>query len=139
MSDNIPDWTRVEVNRWYRHFYAWSRALVSADDTNVRHIFDALAEDFRIVLTDGRLMDRADYGNRLTGLYGTRRGSPASEVANLMVLTISDQYALVVFDLMKPGMPGKKVDTALLRRDPRAPAGVSWVHVHESEHGPEGE
>lgn len=130
---SLEEKTKLEVSRWYKHFYNWSRGLVPKDDSHVRLVFDALSADFRVVLTNGNTVAREDYYQRLYGLHGERSGRPGSEIRNLRITTLSDEYALAVFDLIKEGFE-KKVDTALMRLDSDSPSGISWVHVHESAH-----
>lgn len=131
---DLKSLVEAEVYRWYDLFYSWSRGLVPKAENQVAPLHKAFAPDFRVVLTDGRLMDRDAYCSRLWNLYGVRAGSPRSEVHGLSIRMASSDTALTVFDLLKEGVPKKKVDSALLRRDPDAPLGVSWVYVHESEH-----
>jgi hypothetical protein len=131
---NLEPLVEAEVCRWYDLFFSWSRGLVPQSADYIRALHDAFAHDFRVVLTDGRIMDREAYCLRLWNLHGIRSGSPKSQVCGLSITPVSGEYALAVFDLVKPGIPKKKIDSALIRRDPDAPLGVSWVYVHESEH-----
>lgn len=134
-SAGVAELAEAEVYRWYDLFFAWSRGTIPKSRQHIEPLFSAFAPDFRVVLTDGRLMDRDAYCDRLWGLYGVRAGSPRSEIIGLSIKTVSANHALAVFDLIKDGIPKKKVDSALLRRELGSPLGVSWVYVHESEHG----
>lgn len=70
---SLEEKTKLEVSRWYKHFYNWSRGLVPKDDSHVRLVFDALCADFRVVLTNGNMVarDRSVF-NRLN-LFGRSR------------------------------------------------------------------
>ncbi|WP_045115116.1 hypothetical protein [Plesiocystis pacifica] len=125
---------RREISRWYDVFYGWSRGLVEPDDRVIRQIWEALTPDFRVVLTDGRMLDRDEYWTRLSGLYGDRAGSPKSEVVNLVLRPLSRRDVLATFDLIKPGVSQKKFDTAILRSVPGQRYGMMWAYVHESAH-----
>ena len=132
---NIEKLAREEIYRWYDIFYCWSRGLISSyNESYIEPIYEALASDFHVVLTDGRYFDKNAYWSRLCKLYSSRAGNPKSEITNLVIKPVSEDSVLAVFDLFKEGSTNKKVDTALLRLDPKAPAGISWVHVHESSH-----
>jgi len=124
----------AEVYRWYNLFFPWSRGVACQSEGAIKPLYDALANDFRVVLTDGQIMDRADYWERLWGLYGKRVGSPESHIINLSITSLPGDLFLTVFDLVKDGITKKKVDSALMRLDPTSPSGISWVYVHESEH-----
>jgi len=123
-----------EIARWYDVFYAWSRGLTPATEPIPRQIWDALTPDFRVVLTDGRMLDKREYGFRLADLHGARAGSPKSQIVNVNLQRISHAHLLATFDLIKPGAAAKKFDTAILRRVPDQPYAVMWAYVHESAH-----
>lgn len=123
-----------EITRWYDVFYAWSRGLTDAGDPVPQQIYDALTSDFRVVLTDGRILDKREYGHRLAGMHGVRAGSPRSQITNVNLQQISDSHLLATFDLIKPGVSTKKFDTAILRRVYDQPYTVMWAYVHESAH-----
>jgi hypothetical protein len=114
-------------------FYSWSRGLVPATRSNALPIYNALADDFRVVLTSGRIMGKDEYWERLVGLHGTRKDSPRSAIANVSLRPLSDDHLLAVFDLVKDGRE-KKVDSAILRSSPQSSTGIVWVYVHESCH-----
>ena len=124
----------AEVYRWYNLFFPWSRGMSSRSEGAIKPLYDALANEFRVVLTDGQIMSRADYWERLWGLYGERAGSPESHITNLSITALPGDCFLAVFDLVKDGITKKKVDSALMRLDQTSPSGISWVYVHESEH-----
>ena len=44
---------RNEIQQWYNTFYQWSRGLCPREDQYIQPIFKALAEDFRVILTNG--------------------------------------------------------------------------------------
>jgi hypothetical protein len=123
-----------EISRWYALFFSWSRGKVPKSLEHVQPLYDAFALDFRVILTDGRLMGRDAYCERLWGLHGVREGSPPSQVFNLSIEVLAEGWVLAVFDLIKDRDSGKKVDSSLLRIDRSAPTGISWVYVHESQH-----
>ncbi|MGE1173294.1 MULTISPECIES: hypothetical protein [Pseudomonas] len=124
----------AEVYRWYNLFFPWSRGVASQSEGAIKPLYDALAEDFRVVLTNGEIMGRADYWERLWGLHGQRAGSPESHITNLSITPLPGGFFLTVFDLVKDGITKKKVDSALMRLDEHSPSGISWIYVHESEH-----
>ncbi|MCH4897459.1 MULTISPECIES: hypothetical protein [unclassified Pseudomonas] len=125
---------QAEVYRWYNLFFPWSRGVASQSEEAIKPLYDALANDFRVVLTDGQIMDRENYWERLWGLHGKRAGSPESHIINLSITPLPGDCFLTVFDLVKNGITKKKVDSALMRLDPDSPSGISWIYVHESEH-----
>jgi hypothetical protein len=125
---------KAEVYRWYNLFFPWSRGVSSHSEGAIKPLYDALANEFRVVLTDGQIMSRADYWERLWGLYGKRAGSPESHITNLSITPLPGDFFLAVFDLVKDGIAKKKVDSALMRVDRSSPSGISWIYVHESEH-----
>ncbi|MHA3735290.1 hypothetical protein ACXR0M_06385 [Pseudomonas sp. Eth.TT006] len=125
---------KAEVYRWYNLFFPWSRGMSSQSEGAIKPLYDALSSEFRVVLTDGQIVNRADYWERLWGLYGKRAGSPESHITNLSITALPGDFFLAVFDLVKEGITRKKVDSALMRVDPASPSGISWVYVHESEH-----
>ncbi|MEH6345782.1 MAG: hypothetical protein V7785_11895 [Bermanella sp.] len=123
-----------EINQWYEMFYQWSRGLCKNEEKFVRPIFDALAEDFHVVLTNGVMMNKHQYWQRLLTLYGSRSGDAPSRIVNLKLNTIEEDHVLAVFDLIKDGESNKKFDSALLRLTKGTPNGVEWLYVHESAH-----
>ncbi|MBK5417763.1 hypothetical protein [Pseudomonas sp. TH31] len=132
-----PDKTALveaEVYRWYKLFFPWSRGVSSKSEGAIKPLYDALASEFRVVLTDGQIMGRTDYWERLWDLYGTRAGSPESHIINLSITPLPGDFFLTVFDLVKDGITKKKIDSALMRVDHTSPSGISWIYVHESEH-----
>ena len=124
----------TEIFRWYEIFYFWSRGLVAKDEKYIRSIYDALAEDFQVVLTSGELMLRERYWYRLYNLHNTRYSKPHSNIVNLKIKHLYENYVLATYDLLKEGSSEKKVNSALLRRNQQNPTQVMWVYVHESAH-----
>ena len=132
--DYLEQMVEQEVRSWYRTFYYWSRGLCPREESGARPIFNALADDFRVLLTSGNMMNKSEYWERLLSLHGVRRGDPPSQIVNLDMARIETDHVLVTFDLYKRGVTKKKFDSALLRRDISMPGGVAWVYVHESAH-----
>jgi hypothetical protein len=100
----------------------------------VSPIFDTLADDFRVLLTSGEMMNKSGYKARLFSLHGTRRDDPPSQIANLYLVRLENDHVLVTFDLFKNGIKKKKFDSAIMRRQEDMTGGVAWVYVHESAH-----
>ncbi|QQZ44056.1 hypothetical protein IF690_11155 [Pseudomonas sp. SK3(2021)] len=125
---------KAEVYRWYNLFFPWSRGVSSQSEGAIKPLYDALASEFRVVLTDGRIMGRTDYWERLWDLHGKRAGSPESHIINLSITPLPGDFFLTIFDLVKDGIAKKKIDSALMRIDHTSPSGISWFYVHESEH-----
>jgi len=123
-----------EVRSWYDIFYRWSRGLCERDERHARIIYDRLAPDFRVLLTNGEMMNKAEYWDRLLSLYAERRNDKPSRIANLALHPIGADHMLVTFDLFKDGVAKKKFDSAVLRSAPDLPGRVSWLYVHESAH-----
>ncbi len=125
---------RNEIQQWYDTFYQWSRGLCPREDQYIQPIFKALAEDFRVILTNGEMMDKSEYWFRLKSLHGSREADPASHIYNLSIHSIDDEHVLVYFDLFKQGVAKKKCDSALLRKSTITSTGMEWIYVHESAH-----
>jgi hypothetical protein len=133
-ADDLLEMVEREVRSWYRIFYAWSRAHGPCDEQGVLPIYNTLADDFRVLLTSGDMMNKAEYWQRLVSLYGTRREDPPSQIVNLELVRLDKDHVLVTFDLYKHGVKKKKFDSAVMRRQANMPGGVAWVYVHESVH-----
>jgi len=134
LEGSLKQQASEEINQWYELFYQWSRGLCKKKEMFVRPIFDALAEDFHVVLTNGVMMNKRQYWQRLLTLYGSRSEDAPSRIVNLKLNTIEDGHILATFDLIKDGELNKKFDSALLRASSDANNGVEWLYVHESAH-----
>lgn len=132
--DCLEQMVEQEVRSWYRTFYYWSRGLCPKEESGALPIFNSLSEDFRVLLTNGKMMNKSEYWVRLLSLHGVRRGGPPSQIVNLHLARVEKDHVLVTFDLFKHGVLKKKFDTALMRRATDMPGGVAWVYVHESDH-----
>jgi len=130
----LSELASIEIEEWYRVFHQWTRGLCPNDESYVRPIYDALADDFRVVLTNGDILKKAEYWSRLRKLYGARSKDQPSHTVNLNLMPIEENHLLAAFDLFKDGVLKKKVDSALMRRSPSAAGGIEWVYVHESAH-----
>lgn len=137
--DCLEQMVEQEIRSWYRTFYYWSRGLCPREESGMMPIFNALSEDFRVLLTNGSMMNKSEYRDRLFALHGARRGDAPSQIVNLDLQRVERDHMLVTFDLYKRGETTKKVDSALLRRAIDMPGGVGWVYVHESAHDLGGE
>lgn len=134
LSEEFGKLVEREVLSWYESFYRWTRALCEREESEVHGIYRALSTDFRVLLTNGTMMNKDEYWHRLLSLYGERSGDPPSHITNLDLRSVGHDHALVTFDLFKKGVLKKKFDSALLRAAPALPGGVEWVYVHESDH-----
>lgn len=130
----IEQLVETEIFRWYETFYSWSRGLVPKDEEYIRSIYDALAEDFQVVITSGELMLKESYWHRLYNLHNRRYSRPPSNIVNLKINHLYENHVLATYDLLKKGSSEKKVNSALLRYNQQNPAQVMWVYVHESAH-----
>lgn len=131
---SLRELVEEEVRTWYEIFYRWSRGVEPYEESEARKIYDTLAPEFRVLLTNGSMMDKSEYWGRLLSLYGVRRNDPSSHIVNLDIRPIGDEHMLVTFDLFKRGVKTKKFDSAILRSSMESPSGVAWVYVHESAH-----
>lgn len=122
-----------EVRRLHDAIGAWFRG--ETDD--LAPFADAMADEFRIVSPDGTTSDREAVIAGLRGARGAHAGETPPfrvEIRDPEVRASPGDCRLVAYEEHQRagGEWTGRASTALLRPADDAPAGVEWVHVHET-------
>ena len=125
----------LEVAELHGFFVSWFQASVPRDAATWSRVERALAPDFLLVSPDGSRSERGPLLSTLEGLYGSRRGEPLSiHTEEMQVRWRQGPLTLVTYVERQRTSEGttRRFSSAVLREDPQAPCGWSWVHVHET-------
>jgi hypothetical protein len=89
--------------------------------------------DFTLIGPDGRSADRATTAAWIRAAHGTRPGF-ALWTDEHRIRHLAGDLAVVTYRewQQRDGSTTTRISTAILCADPAAPAGVSWLHVHET-------
>jgi len=125
-----------EVETLHAFFEAWFTGELAKSGETFARLEEALAEEFRYVLPEGRIAERAPVIEAIYGAHGGH-GEARIEIRNLECRAQADGLALVFFEEHQwlDGARDSRFNTALLRANAQAPEGVEWVHLHETPQG----
>ncbi len=125
-----------EVVELHEFFQKWLSGEVPLRASNLERVGRALAKDFEIVSPAGNLTRRAQLLESLESRHGTFREPPLRIwVENIRGRGLGEGLYLVTYEEWQQvgGQPKRgRLSTAVFRREPSAPQGVQWVHVHET-------
>jgi hypothetical protein len=127
------DWCR-EVVQLHRFFEAWFRGELAQQRETFSRFEGAMHGQLSFVSPDGRAVAR----DRLIDAVWQAHGSwPAGDriwIEDCEVTSEMGEMALVRYqEWQQQGAKSRgRLSTALLRRQPQAPAGVVWLAVHET-------
>jgi hypothetical protein len=128
---------RTEVFELHRFVGWWLRGEVPDTDAAFSLFPDALAEEFVLVSPSGRAEVRAEVLARIRAAHG-EHADPAHDYAlwvrELACRPLGPDHAFCTYEEWHSlrGVERGRRSTALLRREPGAPNGVVWEHVHET-------
>ncbi|WP_051328803.1 DUF4440 domain-containing protein [Geminicoccus roseus] len=94
----------------------------------------ALAPEFRMVLPDGALVERAAVLAFLEAMRGRRGPAFRIEIAEAEAREAGQGHVLVTYVERQEddGKATARRSSALFRFEPSAPCGVVWLHLHET-------
>lgn len=135
----VPELARLaadEVERLHEFFHDWFVGELPDTDEAYASFADALAEDFIIISPSGTVTKKADLLARLRESHSSGKEAGVKiwirgfELRRLL----GDDVVVVNYEewqeigVRRTG----RVSTAVLKRDETAPAGIVWLHLHET-------
>ena len=134
----LPEMTELEtqakkeIARLHRFFVDWFNGRVSETDEAFAAFDGAMTADFSMVVPSGRTLERGELVAMLRGAYGARKVE--IETRPLRVKVLDGVRILATYEewSTENGATKVLVSTVLFERDPGAPGGLRWAHVHET-------
>ena len=124
-----------EVEGLHAFFHDWFVAELPDTDEAYARFADALADEFTIITPAGIVTGKEDLIARLRESHGSGkeqgvkiwiRGFEVRKEMGDLVLVNYEEWQEI--GTRRTG----RVSSALLKRDPEAPGGLSWLHLHET-------
>ncbi|QDV06394.1 hypothetical protein Poly30_19030 [Planctomycetes bacterium Poly30] len=125
--------TKAEIARLHRFFVDWFNGTAPATDEAFMALEKALAPGFQMITPRGDVLDRKQLIDRLRRAHGQREVSIETKPLTVKILDGVRVLATYEEHSTEAGATRVIVSTVLFERDPNAPGGLSWVHVHETE------
>jgi hypothetical protein len=130
---SLAERCRTEIEALHDVFEAWLSGTCPNTDTAFARIQKALAPTFQLIHPEGRWMARSDI---LGGLRDNHGGQPdlTIDIRNVQVLDAGDVLVVAAYEEWQeaPDATDARQSTVVFRRDPEAPNGLRWHHVHET-------
>lgn len=128
----VADDARREVRELHDFFAAWFRG--DREPEAFDRVEGALAPTFRLVRPDGTETDRETVLDGVRAARETEASSFRIAVRDLRVRRRLDDGCLVTYEewQRRDGAWDGRRSTALLAREPSAPAGVVWIDLQET-------
>ncbi len=123
---------REEIARLHRFFVDWFNGRVAESDESFAAFDAAMTPDFSMVVPSGRMLERAELVSMLRGAYGARSVEIETRLLGVKVLDGVRMLATYEEESTEGGTTKTLVSTVLFERDPGAPGGLRWAHVHET-------
>lgn len=130
-SPPAPAW-QTEARQLHDFFRDWYRGDIADTDENYARLADVLADDFQLITSGGFAVDRELMLQMMRGEHGTK---PDIEMRTDNYRLRVEEGDLILFTYQEHGEAGglakSTLISVLMRRNPAAPNGVEWVHLHE--------
>jgi hypothetical protein len=122
-----------EVQELHDFFQGWLEGSLPATDAVFGRFTLATAAGFTLIGPDGSVAGRADTVAWIRAAHGTRRGFRLWTDEHTLRAG-GEGWALCTYRewQTRDGVTTARRSTALLVADAAAPAGLSWMHVHET-------
>ena len=121
-----------EIRQLHAFFKDWYRGAVDDSVQSFGRLESVLAPEFTLITSDGYTAPR----EQLLALMRTEYASkPEIEmwVEDVRLKLAAGEIAVVTYEEHGATAAGARATliTAVLRRNPKTPNGVEWVHIHE--------
>ena len=123
---------RDEIARLHRFFVEWFNGRIPSTDESFEAFNAAITSDFSMILPSGQTLERAALAAMLRGAYGARKVEIETRLRSVKRLDGVRLLATYEEESRENGAVKIIVSTVLLERDPAAPGGLQWAHVHET-------
>jgi hypothetical protein len=103
-------------------------------DDAFRRFSEAMADDFEIIPPSGARLDRDAIVASFRCAHAARSRDFSLTIKNIRTRMLAPPLALVTYEEWQSehGVTTARVSTVLLRDAPGSPAGIAWVHLHET-------
>jgi hypothetical protein len=126
----------LEVMELHQFFEDWFQGRTPDTDAAFARLPVALAPEFEMRVPSGHLRKRETLLSQLRAMHGQWAGDPSKriEVRNIRIRANDGDLVMASYEeWQRVGETEEgRASTVVLRRDARAPNGLSWVWVHES-------
>lgn len=126
--------SKREVLRIHKYFVNWINGRVSRDSFG-DEAEAAWDSNLTLIKVSGELVLRAQLTDEIIDLYGTYKDkSPqfSMSVRSLEVLHANDNFCLLAYEEIHGLDQSTRQCSALFLKNPEAPEGVAWAHIHET-------
>ena len=122
-----------EIKELHDFFQAWLEGSLPPTDAAFARFAQATAAGFTLIGPDGSVTRRDETAAWIRAAHGTRRGFKLWTDEHTL-RAAGEDWALCTYRewQTRDGATTVRISTALLVADSTAPAGLSWVHVHET-------
>lgn len=122
-----------EIIGLHDFFQAWLEGSAPATEAAFARFLHATAPSFTLISPDGSVAGREATAGWIRAAHGTRPGFRLWTDDHRLCAG-DDDWALVTYREWQThgGTTTLRLSTALLTADAQAPAGLLWVHVHET-------
>ena len=129
----MPNTYEAEIRDLHQFFQDWFSGAIAQTEANFARVTTALNENFTLIGPDGTLAEYATVIGWLRGGYGSRPNFRLW-TDKIVVRHQQGDLALATYEEWQTidGQANVRLSTTLLRANPSAPAGVEWLHVHET-------
>lgn len=121
-----------EIARLHRFFVEWFNGAIPASDESFAALEMALDEDFMMITPGGQIVRREALLTSLRAAHGGRE--VAIRTRPLSVKVLDGVRILAIYEelTLEGGVSKVLISTVLFERDPSAPGGLRWAHLHET-------
>jgi len=123
----------TEIRELHQFFQDWFSGAIAQTEANFARVTAALNENFTLIGPEGTLAEYTTVIGWLRGGYGSRPNFRLW-TDKIVVRHQQNDLALATYEEWQTidGQANVRLSTTLLRASPSAPAGVEWLHVHET-------
>ncbi len=123
----------AEINQLHQFFQDWFNGEIEPSDENFSRLSVVLADSFKLVSPDGRVLERQPLLDGLHQAHDTRNDIRIW-IKEVRVLHWFDKLVLATYQEWQQieGKITARLSSVLFGRKPGTPHGLEWLHVHET-------
>ncbi|MDX1622850.1 MAG: DUF4440 domain-containing protein [Gemmatimonadota bacterium] len=128
---------RAEVVDLHDFFAAWFEGRLPDEEDAFARVADALAEGFELIGPDGSRRGREEILASIRSNHASHAVADRSfaiRIERVEPRRLGGGLVLATYEEWQTidGEENGRVSSALFRREPDAPRGVAWIHLHET-------
>ncbi|MFB6264081.1 MAG: DUF4440 domain-containing protein [Bradymonadaceae bacterium] len=135
MTRDTLDRCRREIHETHDFFEAWFSGNCPETEEKFARLESALGAGFAMVIPEGRILERSELLQSIRQRHGFRVGTDFSiRIDDVDVRVEREDVIVATYEEWQhmQGRQNGRISSVVFGREPDAPNGLRWQHLHES-------